>query len=29
VHRASGDRLLGGQTLYGDVDSLIGQIVAG
>ena len=29
VHRASGDLLLGGQTLYGDVDSLIGQIVAG
>ncbi|MBT9553972.1 MAG: DsbA family protein [Hydrogenophaga sp.] len=29
VHRASGDRLLGGQTLYGDVDQLIGQIVAG
>lgn len=29
VHRASGDLLLGGQTLYGDVDSLIGQMVAG
>lgn len=28
VHRASGDRLLGGQTLYGDVDQLIGRIVA-
>ena len=29
VHGASGDRLLGGHALYGDVEHLLGQIVAG
>lgn len=29
VHSASGDRLLGGHALYGDVEHLLGQIVAG
>ena len=29
VHGASGERLLGGNALYGDFDQLLGQIVAG
>ncbi|MBW8467273.1 MAG: DsbA family protein [Thiobacillus sp.] len=29
VHSASGDRLLGGHALYGDVEHLLGQIEAG